>query len=214
MKQSHCNIIKNIIDKVVATVGLFFCSFLFLFIVICIKLDSKGKAVFKQERIGKNEKLFHVYKFRTMKSADIPFDVNRAVIDTDDENLTRVGKVIRRFKLDELLQLLNVLKGDMSLVGPRPLMSVYLPMYEMWERQKFLIKPGMSGLAQVKGNGYLSVAERSYYDIMYIKNHSCWMDTEILLKTMGVVLFGEKKYLQNVPMDEIERVKKEYFDNL
>lgn len=199
-------------DKAIAAIGLFFCLILFLFIVVCIKIDSKGRAIFKQERIGKDEKTFYVYKFRTMKSTDVPFDVNNAIIDDHDKNLTRVGRFIRRFKLDELLQLFNVLKGEMSLVGPRPLMSKYLPVYEKWERQKFLIKPGMSGLAQIKGNGYLSVAERSYYDIEYIKNHSCKMDIKILFKTMAVVLFGEKKYLQNVPIEELERVKKEYED--
>lgn len=206
--------VKDLSHRFIALIGLCFCAVIFLFIVLCIKVDSKGKAIFKQERIGKGGKFFYVYKFRTMKSTDIPFDVNNPVIDDDDKSLTKVGRFIRRFKLDELLQLYNVLKGEMNLIGPRPLMSVYLPMYEEWELQKFLIKPGMSGLAQVKGNGYLSVEERSYYDIEYIKRRSCKLDLEILFKTMGVIILGEEKFLRNVPKQEIDRVKKEYEERI
>lgn len=208
--RNYYNIFKSVFDRIIAAISLLFFGMLFLFVIVCIKIESSGKAVFKQERIGKDEKVFYVYKFRTMKTTDVPFDVNSPIIEGDNVNLTRVGRVIRRFKIDELLQLINVAKGEMNLIGPRPLMSVYLPSYKMWERQKFLIKPGMSGLAQVKGNGHLSIAERSYYDIMYIKNHNIFTDISILIKTFGVVFFGEKRYLQRVPQSELLRVEQEY----
>ncbi len=204
------NTFKSIFDRIIAAIVLLFFGVFFYVIILLIKIESNGKAVFKQERIGKDEKVFYVYKLRTMNTTDVPFDVNSPVIENDNTNLTKVGRIIRRLKIDELLQLINVLKGEMSLIGPRPLMSVYLPSYKMWERQKFLIKPGMSGLAQVKGNGHLSIAERSYYDIMYIKHHNFGMDVSIMIKTLGVVLFGEKKYLQNVPESELIRVEQEF----
>lgn len=181
-----------------------------LFIILIIKLDSPGKAVFKQERIGKNKKVFYVYKFRTMKNTDVPFDVNHPVVDYQDKRLTNVGKIIRRFKIDELLQLINVLKGEMSFIGPRPLMAVYLPVYSDWEMQKFNITSGLSGLAQVSGNGYLSIEERSYYDLIYLENRGLLLDIKIFVKTIGVVLFGEKVFLKNVKQEKIEKIKEKY----
>jgi len=205
------DILKIIFDRVVAFLAIIILAIPAIILVIIIKIDSKGKAVFKQERIGKRGKTFYVYKFRTMKTTDIPFDVNRPIIDNNDENLTKVGKIIRRYKIDELLQLINVLKGDMSLIGPRPLMSIYLPMYSGWELQKFEVLPGMSGLAQIKGNSYLSLEERSYYDIEYIKKRSIIMDFEIIVKTFLVVALGEERFLTKVSEEEIERVKKEFY---
>lgn len=205
------DVLKAIFDRVVAFLAIIILAFPTLILIIIIKIDSKGKAVFKQERIGKRGKIFYVYKFRTMKTTDVPFDVNRPVIDINDKNLTKVGRIIRRFKIDEFLQFINVFKGEMSLIGPRPLMSVYLPMYSGWELQKFEVLPGMSGLAQIKGNSFLTLEERSYYDIEYIKRRSFILDLEILLKTIFVVLFGEERFLTKVPIDEIERVKREFY---
>ncbi len=205
-------VIKIIFDRLVALAGIILMAIPMLIIIVVIKIDSKGKAVFRQERLGKNGKKFFVYKFRTMKATDVPFDVNHPVIDHNDNNLTKVGWVIRRFKIDELLQLINVFKGEMSLVGPRPLMSVYLPLYSEWELQKFKILPGMSGLAQIKGNCFLTVEERSYYDIQYIKKRSLFLDIEIMFKTIFVVIFGEERFLSRVPQEEIERVKQEFYN--
>ena len=160
---------KSFFDFVFSLLGIIILFPLFLLVGLLIALDSRGPIVFKQERVGKDQKIFKMYKFRTMKTIDVPFDVNHPVIKNNNQNLTRVGKWIRRFKLDEFLQLLNVLKGDMSLIGPRPLKVEYLEHYEPWELQKFDVKPGMSGLAQVRGNGHLSSKERSYYDVEYTK---------------------------------------------
>lgn len=191
-------ILKNIMDKTLALGGILILSPLFLILIVAIKLESEGPAIFKQERTGLYEKPFKMYKFRTMKSTEVLFDINNPVIKNDNINLTKVGKFIRRFKIDELLQLFNVLKGDMSLIGPRPLMLVYLGTYDTWEKQKFKVKPGMSGLSQVRGNGHLSSKERSYYDVYYANHYNFKLDTEIFLKTIAVILFGEEKYICHV----------------
>ncbi len=197
-------------DKLLAFFGLIILFLPLLIVAVLIKLDSKGPAVFKQERIGKNQKPFMLYKFRTMKSTTVKFDIDNPVIKDDNKSLTRVGKVIRKLKIDEFLQLVNVLKGDMSLIGPRPLMAVYLERYEPWEKHKFDVKPGMSGLSQVKGNGYLDSIERSYYDVLYSEKMGLLLDAEILFKTVGVMLAGEKKFMKKVPSEEIERMRVKY----
>jgi len=189
-------------DRVLAFLGLLILVLPLAIVAILIKIDSKGPAIFKQERIGKNQKPFMLYKFRTMKSTTVRFDIDNPVIKDDNKSLTRVGKVIRKLKIDEFLQLINVLKGDMSLIGPRPLMAVYLERYEPWEKHKFDVKPGMSGLSQVKGNGYLDSIERSYYDVCYSEKMGLLLDTEILLKTVGVMLAGEKRFIKKVPKEE------------
>lgn len=205
---------KAVLDRIIAFLGIIFLCLPLTIVAIAIKFDSRGPAIFKQERIGKDEKPFMAYKFRTMKSTNVAFDINNPVIDDGNENLTRVGRVIRKFKVDEFLQLLNVLKGDMSLIGPRPLMSVYLSQYEPWEREKFKVKPGMSGLSQIRGNGHLSSKERSYYDVLYTRRVSPRLDAEIFFKTVGVVFAGEEKFLKPVPLRELEALKKELGANL
>lgn len=201
---------KAVMDRIISFLGLIilFLPLLIVGIIICI--DSKGPAVFKQERVGKDKKPFMCYKFRTMTSTSIAFDINHPIIEDSNKSLTRAGKIIRKLKIDEFLQLINVLKGDMSLIGPRPLLPVYLERYEPWEFRKFDVKPGMSGLSQVMGNGYLDSIERSYYDVMYTKNVNICTDIEILLKTAGVILIGEKKYLKHVSDAEIDRLRQEY----
>ena len=149
-------------------------------------------------------------KFRTMRTTGIPFDINNPVIEDDNQNLTKVGRFIRRFKLDEFLQLFNVLKGDMNFIGPRPLLPVYLEQYQPWEKEKFKLKPGMSGLAQVNGNGHLSGAERSYYDVLYIKKENPFTDLGIVFKTLLVVLRGEEKYLRHVSEKELNLISEEF----
>ena len=128
---------KAVMDFLLALLGLVILFFPLLIVALAIRIDSKGPAIFKQERIGKGQKPFMLYKFRTMKTTNVEFDINHPVIKDDNKNLTRVGRVIRKLKIDEFLQLINVLKGDMSLIGPRPLMRVYLDGYEPWEKQKF-----------------------------------------------------------------------------
>lgn len=206
-------VFKLIMDKILALLGLII-LFLPLFIVaIAIKIDSKGPAIFLQERIGKNGEPFMCYKFRTMYSTDIATTSSNPIVMDDNKNLTKVGRRIRKLKIDEFLQLINVLKGDMSLIGPRPFMAVHVENFEPWETQKFAVKPGMSGLSQIKGNVYLSGKERSYYDVQYVKKVGLFVDAEILFKTVGVILLGEKRYLKKVPASEIQRMRNEYAAN-
>ncbi len=206
---------KAVMDFLLALLGLVILFFPLLIVALAIRIDSKGPAIFKQERIGKGQKPFMLYKFRTMKTTNVEFDINHPVIKDDNQNLTRVGRVIRKLKIDEFLQLINVLKGDMSLIGPRPLMRVYLDGYEPWEKQKFNVRPGMSGLSQVKGNGHLSSVERSYYDVVYAKKLNLFKDTEILFKTIGVMLAGEEKFLTPVSAEKINEMRTQFsLDNI
>ena len=204
---------KAVMDRLLAFLGLVILFLPLAIVALAIRIDSKGPAIFRQERIGKDQKPFMLYKFRTMKSTHVAFDINHPVIKDDNQNLTRVGRVIRKLKIDEFLQLVNVLKGDMSLIGPRPLMSVYLEGYEPWEKQKFKVKPGMSGLSQVKGNGYLSSVERSYYDVIYAEKQTLFRDAEILFKTVGVMLAGEEKFLAPVSAEKINEIRIIYGDS-
>ena len=156
------------------------------------------------------KKTIKVVKFRTMFSANFDFDIEHPVVEAGDSRVTRVGGFLRRTKLDELPQLFNVLIGDMSFVGPRPLLPVYTPRYERWEFQKFAVYPGMTGLPQVKGNGYLSVKSRSYYDALYTEKISLWTDFKILLLTVGVILFGEERFKREATAEEIASLKRRY----
>lgn len=191
-------------------IGILVLAPLFLLVVILVRLDGHGKAIFTQDRVGKGEKTFKIYKFRTMKSTDVVFDTDHAVIEDDNPSVTKVGKVLRKLKIDETPQLFNILKGDMSFIGPRPLMPVYLEEYEPWEKQKFLVKPGLSGYSQTSGNGYLEKQGRSYYDVLYAKNQSFFLDVKLFFKTFKVILKGEESCLKNVPEEKIEEMKKEY----
>lgn len=194
---------KWIGDWICALLGTIVLLPLLLVVTLLILTDGHGKPIFRQERVGKNQKPFGMYKFRTMTRVDVPFDVDHAVIEKDDAHVTKVGKVIRRLKIDELLQLFNVLRGEMSLVGPRPLKSEYLATYDEWEFAKHEVKPGMTGLAQVKGNGYLSGKDRSFYDVYYARHYGLWMDIKILFGTVKVIFCGEKRALK--PVSEEER---------
>lgn len=179
-------------------------SFLFVpLIALAIKLDSEGPILFVQERTGENGKPFKIYKFRTMvKNAE---DKLEELIDLDeldepvfkiknDPRVTRVGKFLRRTSLDEIPQFLNVLKGDMSLVGPRPEESRLVRSYNSRQRRRLMMKPGLTGPAQVNGRGDLSLAERVELEEEYIRNYTLWKDFEILLKTIPTVIRGKGSY--------------------
>lgn len=202
--------LKSLLDKIFALIGIIIFMPLIIILSIAVAIDSKGPAIFLQERVGKGGKLFKMVKFRTMRTTGIPFDINNPVIEDDNQNLTKVGRFIRRFKLDEFLQLFNVLKGDMNFIGPRPLLPVYMEHYQPWEKEKFKLKPGMSGLAQVNGNGHLLGVERSYYDVLYIKKENPFTDLGIVLKTVAVVFGGEEKYIKRVDDAQLDEVRTEF----
>lgn len=184
--------LKRFFDIMASVIGLIIIAPILLLIPILIEITMPGPVFFKQQRVGKKGRLFNVFKFRSMKvdkMAESEKDFSK-----DAERLTSFGKLIRRSKIDELPQLFNVLKGDMSLVGPRPTVKEQVDQYDDYQRQRLNMRPGMTGLAQVNGNIALSWDERIEYDIEYIKQFSLSLDIHILIKTVLVIVYGEEKY--------------------
>lgn len=176
---------------------------IWIIVAILIKATSPGPVFFLQDRPGYHKKIFKVYKFRTMKIGSEKMVKGQEVMKNDDR-VTSVGKFLRRSKMDELPQILNVLKGEMSLIGPRPERVASLEDYDDEISKRLNMLPGMTGLAQVSGNIYLSLADRYKLDVYYVEHFSLWLDIKILLRTVGVVLLGEEKYLgkELVKIDE------------
>jgi len=186
-------LIKRIIEFIASLLILIGLSPFFIIIATIIKITSEGPVIFKQQRPGLNQQIFEVYKFRTMKPGSETMIAGKEVL-SDDDRVTAIGKYLRRFKVDELPQIINVLRGEMSLVGPRPQRIDYLDQYSKEELKRFDMLPGLTGLAQVSGNIYLSVEERTQKDLEYVNNYRLTLDFIIVLKTIGVVLFGEDKF--------------------
>lgn len=184
--------IKRIFDFAVSLTGLLILAPIFLLVAISIKLAMPGKIFFRQERVGKNKKLFSILKFRTMKEDKIAEETHDFTKDKERE--TKFGNILRRTKIDETPQLINVLVGDMSLIGPRPTVWEQVEKYDSYRMQRLKMRPGMTGLAQVNGNTALSWDERIEYDVYYIDHFSLWLDIKILVKTVLVVFFGEEKF--------------------
>lgn len=188
---------KRLIDLLVAATLIILFSPFIILIFILIKLDSKGPLFFKQERVGKGLKLFYVLKFRTMTNE------KRAVGDKPiigkAHGVTRIGFYLRRYKIDELPQVLNVLRGDVSLVGPRPSVKEQLDNMTDEEKKRYSIKPGLTGLSQVSGNIHLSWKQRYQKDLEYVRNISVLNDINILIRTIIVIFKGEDYYL-NKPL--------------
>ena len=177
----------------VAAVVLGFLLPALLLVALMLKLSSPGPIFFKQTRIGHRCCPFELLKFRTM-SVNEARDFGKELNPTDPE-ITSVGRYLRRFKIDELPQLLNVLAGEMSLVGPRPPLQGLLDEMSDEDKKRFDVLPGLTGLAQVNGNIQLSWPERFRYDLEYVAGYSLLMDVRILLKTILIVIFGEEKFL-------------------
>ena len=158
---------------------------LLLVTALAVRLDSKGPAIFKQKRVGYRGREFEMFKFRTMHLDTDTYE--KAPSSPDDPRTTRVGRFLRRTSLDELPQFINVLRGEMSLVGPRPEMPFIVSRYEDWQKKRFNVKPGITGLWQVIGRKELPLHENLEYDFYYIRNRSFFMDLAILLKTLPAV---------------------------
>lgn len=184
-------IFKKVFDIVFSVIVLLLIAPLLLFSIIVIKLESKGPIFFLQDRLGKDGSVFRLYKFRTMINKNR--EVNREILKGDEE-VTKSGYYLRRFKIDELPQLINVLKGDMSLVGPRPCMPELQDSFNEDGKFRIRVLPGLTGLAQVNGNIYLSWPQRWKYDREYVEKISFLIDISIILKTFGILLFGEEKF--------------------
>ena len=194
------SITKRLIDIVGSLCGIILLSPLFLIVAILIKLeDPKGKVFFAQERNGKYPKTFKMYKFRSMvhNAEDLLKDLMDRNEQTgpvfkinDDPRITKVGKFIRKTSIDELPQLFNVLKGDMSLVGPRPAIPREVEQYNSYQMQRLAVKPGLTCIWQVSGRNNIGFDEWVEMDIEYIKTRNLWLDIKLIFKTVGV-LFGD-----------------------
>ena len=194
------SITKRLIDIVGSLCGIILLSPLFLIVAVLIKLeDPKGKVFFAQERNGRYPKTFKMYKFRSMvhNAEDLLKDLMDRNEQTgpvfkinDDPRITKVGKVIRRTSIDELPQLFNVLKGDMSLVGPRPPIPHEVDQYNSYQMQRLAVKPGLTCIWQVSGRNNIGFDEWVEMDIEYIKTRNLWLDIKLIFKTVGV-LFGD-----------------------
>ncbi|NMH25343.1 sugar transferase [Flavobacterium solisilvae] len=181
------SIIKPILDFVLALIGFLIVSPIFLIITICLFFANQGKPFFIQKRPGKNGKIFSIVKFKTMNDKK---DDNGQLL-PDAERLTAVGSFVRKTSLDEIPQLLNVIKGDMSLIGPRPLLTHYLHLYNDFQNRRHEVKPGITGWAQVNGRNAISWDKKFEYDVWYVDNISFGLDCKILLKTIQKVVKSE-----------------------
>ncbi len=185
-------IVKRTFDLTLTIVGLLIIWPFLLLIALAINLASPGPVIYRQQRVGENGRLFWVYKFRTMVDGA---DKNRTYEKrADDPRVTPIGRFLRRTSLDELPNLFNVLKGDMSLVGPRPEQVFIVEQYEPWQRQRLAVPPGMTGWWQVNGRSHLPMHLNTQYDLYYIRNYSLLLDLKILWKTIGVVIQGRGAY--------------------
>ncbi len=176
--------IKRFLDIIISLFGLIILSPVIIIIAILVKIKLGSPIIFKQERPGKDEKIFKLYKFRSMSDKK---DENGKLL-PDTERLTKFGRILRATSLDELPELVNILKGEMSLIGPRPLAVCYLPYYNENEKHRHDVRPGLTGLAQINGRNVLNWEDRFSYDIEYINNITFINDLKILFKTFYKVL--------------------------
>jgi lipopolysaccharide/colanic/teichoic acid biosynthesis glycosyltransferase len=183
--------LKRGIDLVLSGVGLLIASPLLAIGALLVYLEDRGPVVYRQTRVGRGGRLFEVVKLRSMRVNTIPV-LELGQIDESHPLVSRTGRVLRRFKIDEILQLLNVLRGEMSLVGPRPSLPELVAQYDAFQRRRLSVPPGITGWAQVNGGIQLSWDERIVLDIWYLDHWTLALDAWILLKTVGVLLFGER----------------------
>lgn len=189
--------IKHILDKIFGVILLVLLSPILAIIAIAIKLNSKGPVIFKQKRLGKNGEIFEIYKFRTMyvDAPDLRNEDGSTFNSDDDARVTKVGKFLRKTSLDELPQAINVAKGEMSFVGPRPDLPEQLNRYSEFERKKLDVKPGITGYSQAYYRNSIKAEEKFKNDVFYVDNFSIALDTKILIETVKSVLF--KKNINN-----------------
>lgn len=181
--------IKRAFDIIASLVLIVLLTVIPVFIVvpIVIRLTSKGPAVFKQERVGKNGKIFKIYKFRTMRIPEDSLDENGNMLEPK-QRITKVGKFLRKTSLDELMQLFNILGGSMSFIGPRPTLPYQVERYTERQKGRHNMRPGITGWAQVNGRNDLTWTEKIEYDLEYIEKFSLWFDIKVVFKTVAVVL--------------------------
>lgn len=203
----HQLLVKRVVDVVFSSLALVTAFPLFVLIALAIKIDSGGPVLFRQTRVGKDGRLFTCYKFRTMHvgAPDIRNPDGSTFNAEDDPRLTRVGRFLRKSTLDELPQFFNVLKGDMSIVGPRPDLPDQVRFYSERHKKRLLVKPGMTGWAWIHGRNSIPWELRRDLDVEYVENYSLWLDFYILLRTLPMVLLAKGVY---VPPEVIQRYQR------
>lgn len=189
--------IKRTFDIVLSGIALLVLSPVFLIVAVLVRMKLGSPVIFRQERPGNGEKIFTLYKFRTMTDAR---DKEGNLL-PDADRLTAFGSFLRKSSLDELPELWNIFRGDMSVIGPRPLLTGYLPYYTERERIRHTVRPGLTGLAQVSGRNFIPWDARLEKDVEYVEQLSFWMDLKVLWKTVQVVL---KKEDVAVETDSVE----------
>ena len=194
-------LIKRILDFIISLVALIILSPLMLIIYILVKINLGSPAFFVQERVGKDNKVFKMIKFRTMRDAR---DKNGNLL-SDNERVTKLGSFLRSFSLDELPELINIIRGDMSLIGPRALLVQYLGLYNDEQIRRHEVLPGLTGWAQINGRNSITWSEKFKLDVWYVDNWSLWLDIKIFFLTFWKVLKREG-------INQSESVTMEYFN--
>ncbi|MBN2167806.1 MAG: sugar transferase [Actinobacteria bacterium] len=195
--------VKRSLDIIISFAFLILFSVPLAVMVIAIKLESKGPVFFNQERAGKNGETFTVHKFRSLRT---PEDKRQAFY--SEQEVTRIGKLIRKWRIDEIPQFVNVLQGDMSIVGPRPTLPYQIERYDETQLRRLEVLPGLTGWSQIHGDSALSWPQRIEMDIWYIDNWSLWLDLKIMLKTPSALLRIRKVNTDEVsPPDEISTLE-------
>ncbi|MCW3170807.1 sugar transferase [Chryseobacterium sp. 09-1422] len=181
------NFLKRLLDFILALLGLLVLSPIFIIVTICLYFSNNGKPFFFQSRPGLKEKIFKIIKFKTMNDKKDA----KGVLLPDADRLTAIGSFVRKTSLDEIPQLLNVLIGDMSIVGPRPLLPDYLPFYTGFQKQRHNVKSGITGWAQVNGRNAISWEQKFEYDVWYVNNISFLIDIKIIFLTIKKIIFPD-----------------------
>ena len=199
------NIIKPVLDFLTALIAFIVLSPIFVVVMVGLWFANNGKPFFYQLRPGKGERIFKIIKFKTMNDR---CDANGQLL-PDAERLTKIGTFVRKTSLDEIPQLLNVLKGDMSLIGPRPLLVKYLPYYSKREQLRHTVRPGITGLAQVNGRNKLNWDDRLELDAQYVENLSFLLDIKILFRTIVNVLLRKDIAVGYIDLDDYRKNRNE-----
>ena len=203
------NFIKPLLDWLFAFVLILLLWPLFLLVAILIKLESRGPVFFRQKRLGKNGRVFRIYKFRTMVENAIEMGTGLRVC-VNDPRITKVGHILRKTSFDELPQLFNILRGEMSLIGPRPPVPYSPYQYEDYteiQRKRFLVKPGISGYAQIVFRNNAAWNDRIEYDVKYVEDISFWGDVRIVFLTILVVIANKNLYPNEECIKQLDQEK-------
>ena len=199
--EMYRKIFKQLFDIVLALIALILLFPVFIFIIFLLSIENKGKPFFIQSRPGRNGKIFKIVKFKTMNDK---MDSNGNLL-PDIDRLTKIGNFVRKTSLDEIPQLFNVIKGDMSLIGPRPLLANYLHLYNDFQKRRHEVKPGITGWAQVNGRNAISWDKKFELDIWYVDNVSLFLDMKIIFLTIKKVLSSKDVYtLEGEPIEPFD----------